>query len=116
MNLVHHENGHILQAREVGNMAFYKLIGSVSLDSARMNGIAGHNHNTFWTETCANYLSHNNFGSGYYAIHSRFPIQNISAFNLIRLRLASPFFSHEVYEEYLKNINLLCIYLGLSCL
>ena len=77
---------------EVGMQAFYTVIGKESLVSAGMNGKLGYSHNTFWTETWANYLSSNHFASGYFANPSRFPIQNISTFNLIRLRLASPLF------------------------
>ena len=47
---------------------------------------------TFWTETWANHLSKNYFGNGYYANPIRFPVQDISWFNLVRLRLASPLF------------------------
>jgi RHS repeat-associated protein len=88
MDLMQHEYGHILQAEEVGLKAFYSVIGKESLVSASMNGRFGHLHRNYWTETWANYLSSNYFGSQYLA-RSYFPIQNISTFNLIRLKIAS---------------------------
>jgi hypothetical protein len=89
--LMQHEFGHILQAREVGLKAFYTVIGKESLISASMHGKNGWNHNTFWTETWSNHISSNHFGSRY-IMSSEFPIQNISIFNYLRLRMASPFF------------------------
>ena len=88
MDLMHHEYGHILQAEEVGMKAFYAVIGKESLASAAMNGKFGHVHNTYWTETWANYLSKDYFGSNY--IQSNwFPVQNISFYNLLKLKIAS---------------------------
>ncbi len=89
--LMQHEFGHILQARQVGNVAFYGIIGKESLISASLHGVGGHNHSTFWTETWANKLSSGYFGSNY--IHSsQFPIRELSSFNYFRLRFASPLF------------------------
>jgi hypothetical protein len=79
-----HEFGHILQANEVGLTTFYSVIGKESLMSASMHNVAGHRHEAFWTETWANYLSQNYFGSGYIQ-SSSYPVQNISTFNAIRL-------------------------------
>lgn len=90
--LLQHEFGHILQAREIGLKAFYNVIAPESLMSATMDGVGGWNHNLFWTETWANYLS-----KGYFASNSlltniaKWPAQNISWFNLMRLRYVSPF-------------------------
>jgi RHS repeat-associated protein len=82
--LLQHEFGHILQAREVGIKAYYTVIAKESLISATFQGVGGWNHNTFWTETWANYLSSQYFGSRY-IMSSEFPIQNISTFNYIRV-------------------------------
>jgi hypothetical protein len=87
MDLVHHEYGHILLANLVGYKAFYSVIGKESLISASMDGILGHKHNTFWTETWANYLSRNYFGDMYFG-GSNFPVQNINWFNVTRLKAA----------------------------
>jgi len=81
MDLVHHEFGHILQARIWGNKTFYSVIGSESLSSATFTNT----HNTYWTETYANYLSSQYFGSGYYANPVRFPIENVSVNNFVKL-------------------------------
>lgn len=61
--LLQHEYGHILQAKDVGLKAFYRVIAPESLASATMDGIKGWNHSTFWTETWSNYLSDNYFGT-----------------------------------------------------
>jgi len=86
-DMVRHEFGHILQYREVGPLAYYRIIAKESLLSAAMHNKLGWNHNTFWTETWANYLS-----SGYFSDRpwneTEYPIQNLSWFNLLRLRLA----------------------------
>ena len=42
-------------------------------------------HNTFWTETWANYLSKEFWESNYWFNFQRFPIEPISLFNLLRL-------------------------------
>ncbi|MEZ4772740.1 MAG: RHS repeat-associated core domain-containing protein [Bacteroidia bacterium] len=89
--LMQHEFGHILQSNMVGLYAFYKVIGIESLASASRDGIGGYSHNTFWTETWANYLSQNYFGNRYIS-SSMFPIKNINWFDYFRLRFTSPFF------------------------
>ena len=82
--LVHHEFGHILQARKVGLKAFYTLIGPESLISAANNGIMWHSHKKFWTETWANYLSKEYFGNMYFG-SSDFPIQKLHWYHQLRL-------------------------------
>ncbi|WP_205943771.1 RHS repeat domain-containing protein [Pedobacter aquae] len=76
--LMQHEFGHILQAKEIGNIAFYKVIGKQSLVSASLDGVGSYAHRNFWTETWANYLSSQYFGSRY-LYSSEFPIKNISS-------------------------------------
>jgi hypothetical protein len=90
--LLQHEFGHILQAKEVGLKAFYTLIAPESLASAAVDGVSGWSHSAFWTETWANYLSNNYFGVNSLLNNSAWPAQNISWFNLLRLRAISPFF------------------------
>lgn len=90
--LLQHEFGHILQAREVGFQAFYKLIAPESFASATLNGVGGWSHSTFWTETWANYLSNNYFGVNSLLNNPAWPAQNISWYNLLRLSAVSPFF------------------------
>ena len=64
-DLLMHEFGHILQARQIGNFNFYSKLAPSSLRSARMNGINGHNHMNNWTESWANYKAVNYFGRGF---------------------------------------------------
>jgi hypothetical protein len=87
--LFHHEFGHILQSRIVGLDRYYRVIGSESLASAALDGVAGHVHTSFWTETWANYLSSNHFGLSNWDV-TRFPIQNISPSNFLKI-MFSPF-------------------------
>jgi hypothetical protein len=96
MSLIHHEFGHILQAREVGLKAYYDIIAKESLASATLYHITNGtwNHNSFWTETWANYLSNGYFGAKSLLLNNPtwWPAQNISWFNLLRLRTSSPLF------------------------
>jgi hypothetical protein len=86
--LLQHEFGHILQARMVGLKAFYNVIAPESFISASLDGVCGWSHNTFWTETWANYLSNNYFGVNSFLLNNpAWPAQNISNFNLVRLIL-----------------------------
>ena len=85
MGLVRHEFGHILQSRMVGKFSFYRVIGKESLLSAARSGKNGYSHNTFWAETWANYLSYDYFGNPSYWDMTRFPIENISLFNWLRV-------------------------------
>ncbi|MDW3196851.1 MAG: RHS repeat-associated core domain-containing protein [Cytophagales bacterium] len=80
IQLMQHEFGHILQAKRLGNARFYAHIGKASLLSAAFN----HSHNTYWTETWANYLSQQYFGSNY-SPTPRFPVKNIGLLRLILL-------------------------------
>lgn len=79
MALVQHEFGHILQANNVGKAGFYEVIAPESLVSAIRHGKFGWDHNTFWTETWANYLSNNYFGTN--SLISTWPSANISSEN-----------------------------------
>ena len=95
IDMMMHEFGHILQYRKHGSLAYYSVIGPESLASASRNGVNGWNHNIYWTETYANYLSHNYFGmqafrngwDSFYWNYQQNPIQNISPENLLRLKL-----------------------------
>ena len=79
--LLQHEFGHILQSKIVGLDAYYGVIAPESLWSAARSTYGNWNHNTFWTETWANYLSHNYFGLKSVLNNSVWPIQNISIQN-----------------------------------
>lgn len=85
MGLVKHEFGHILQSRVVGYKSFYSVIGKKSIISAARHGRNGHNHNLFWTETWANKLSYEYFGSSSTWDLTRFPIGDLSFFNVLQL-------------------------------
>ena len=82
--LLQHEFGHILQAKKVGLKAYYAIIAPESLGSAIKSTYGNWNHNTFWTETWANYLSHNYFGVKSLLNTTIWPIQNISFQNAIK--------------------------------
>lgn len=58
-DLFTHEFGHILQAKKIGEAAFYDIIAPSSLYSATKNTYLGHNQ--YWTETWANQLSYDYF-------------------------------------------------------
>ncbi|WP_228412652.1 RHS repeat-associated core domain-containing protein [Chryseobacterium sp. SC28] len=60
-DLFTHEYGHVLQAKKVGEAAFYDIIATSSLYSATTNTYDGHNQ--FWTETWANQLSYDYFSN-----------------------------------------------------
>jgi len=87
MQLLNHEYGHMLQYNKYGPFAYYRVVGKESLISASMHGVQGWNHDTFWTETWANYLSSNHFPDFAWNA-SRFPIQDISTFNRLRMLLS----------------------------
>ena len=82
--LLQHEFGHILQAKKVGLDAYYGVIAPESLWSAVKATYGNWNHNTFWTETWANYLSHNYFGAKSLLNTTIWPIQNISIQNAVK--------------------------------
>ena len=81
--LMQHEYGHILQANKVGLIDFYRVIGKESLLSASMDGILGHVHQKYWTETWANFLSNSFFGSKYIS-SNKFPIEDINWVNRLK--------------------------------
>ncbi len=84
-NLMQHEFGHILEANKVGMVGYYGMIAKESVLSAEMNGHLGWEHKNFWTETWANFLSKEYWGSSY-VWSSDFPVRDISWFNWIRLK------------------------------
>jgi RHS repeat-associated protein len=92
--LMQHEFGHILQSRLVGLKAFYQVIAPESFASASLDLATNHkwDHDTYWTETWANYMSHQYFGDQSLLNSGSYPVKNISTFNLMRLFAASPFF------------------------
>jgi hypothetical protein len=92
-DLLHHEFGHILQYRQpyVGSK-FYSVIVPESAASAYLDGkvinpfqgYALHDHAHFWTETWANKLSMNYFGSGVFNNQYEFRGEEIGLFNLMK--------------------------------
>ena len=93
-DMMMHEFGHILQYRVHGARAYWSVIAPESFLSAKKHGKNGWNHNCFWVETYANYLSRNYFGKqamndgwdSFYWNYDEYPVQNISPENLLRLR------------------------------
>jgi hypothetical protein len=83
--LMQYEYGHILQSLIVRLKAYYSVIGPESLLSATVDGVLGHSHNTFWTETWANHLSKGYFGSMWNHFNGHYVAKNISKINLVRL-------------------------------
>lgn len=87
--LLQHEFGHILQYKMIGPRAYYGIVAKESLASATLHGVGGHDHGAAWMEKWANYLSNDYFGSR--SILPRYPqfypIENISRFNMLRIRL-----------------------------
>ena len=61
--MMQHEFGHVLQYRKVGSWSYYKVVAKESTQNC-MADIIHHTstHDTFWTETWANYLSKSYFG------------------------------------------------------
>lgn len=79
MPLVHHEFGHILQARKLGLYAYYDCIGTNSVASATFDGILPHwKHQNFWTETWANHLSKEYFGTKSLLNSFNYPARDLS--------------------------------------
>lgn len=72
--MMRHEFGHVLQYKNIGFVKYYGVLAPASLSSATNNL---NNHNLFWTETWANYLSYNYFNQPSNWNFS-YPIQNIS--------------------------------------
>jgi hypothetical protein len=77
MDLLKHEFGHKLQYDIVGFRKYYNIIGVNSLLSAYLDGKGGWNHDEYWIEKWANYLSREYFGSNGWD-NLRFPVQNIN--------------------------------------
>lgn len=84
--LLQHEFGHILQYRMVGSDAYWNVIAPESFASASLTSYRAHDN--FWTETWANFLSNGYFGKSWIGPIGKYPIQNISSFNMCRLRTA----------------------------
>lgn len=76
IDVIRHEYGHILQARDMGCLAFYLCVGIPSLISAWTNGW-GRGHQTYWTEGWANLLASQYFGPSGWPYY-RFPPKPIS--------------------------------------
>ena len=88
LQLLRHEFGHILQSRMFGVHNFYSKIAPLSLASATADHINGtSNHGYFWTETHANYLAVQYFGSNAFGGSSNWPISPLTAGQLAWLRL-----------------------------
>ena len=62
--MMQHEFGHVLQYRIIGFKDYYGVIAKESLLNCAADRLFGTStHDTFWTETWANYLSKNYFGT-----------------------------------------------------
>ncbi len=61
--MMQHEFGHVLQYRIVGERKYYTVIAKESLINCTLEPST---HDTFWTETWANYLSKQHFGTKWY--------------------------------------------------
>lgn len=97
--MMQHEFGHVLQYRKVGSDFYYAVIAKESLmncgEVSPYNGIP---HDKFWTETWANYLSKQYFGSRWLGMEKLFqkhenlyyPSKNVSKSFLLR-KLCLPF-------------------------
>lgn len=88
-DMVKHEFGHVLQYNLHGELAYYSIIAPESFVNASMSK-TDMEHNNFWTETYANYLSYNYFKTKYNCTSwnlKEYPIKSISFFNRLRLYL-----------------------------
>ena len=63
--MMQHEFGHVLQYRIVGERKYYTVIAKESLINCTLDPST---HDTFWTETWANYLSKQHFGTKWYGV------------------------------------------------
>jgi RHS repeat-associated protein len=86
--LLRHEFGHILQYRKWEASAYWNIIAKESVMSAGLSMISNWDHDTFWTETYANYLSSNYFTDILWN-NREYPAQDINWFNRLRLILNS---------------------------
>jgi hypothetical protein len=74
---VRHEFGHILQARKIGYLSFYIIIGILSLISASTAGFSK-GHQNHWVEGWCNHLARDYFSlQGIDWDERRFPPKNI---------------------------------------
>ena len=90
--LLQHEYGHILQYKKVGAKAFYSVITPESVASASYSYISpSYNHDSYWTETWANYLSKQYFGANWLGGNYGRIAQPLSTINRIRLTNAQIF-------------------------
>ena len=84
--LLQHEYGHVLQYKRVGAKAFYSVITPESVASASYSNINPlYTHDSFWTETWANYLSRHYFGTKWLGGKWGRIAQPLSMFNAMRL-------------------------------
>lgn len=81
VDLFHHEFGHILESRQwfVGLDGFYKIIAPESIASSALG--SSNFANNYWTETWANQLSEDYFGSVFKNI-AKYPSASLSNYNL----------------------------------
>ena len=81
LDLFHHEFGHILESRQwfVGMEGFYKIIAPESLASSSLG--TTNFANNYWTETWANQLSENYFGTPF-TNTIKYPSASLSNYNL----------------------------------
>ena len=91
--MIQHEYGHVLQYKQVGPKAYYSVIAPESAASASYSNINPlHVHDSFWTETWANYLSRQYFGLKWLGGSLGYRIASpLSTLNKIRLALAQFF-------------------------
>lgn len=90
IDLFHHEFGHILQSRQsfVGLDGFYKIIAPESLASSSLG--SSNFANNYWTETWANQLAEDYFGSAFTYI-DKYPSASLSNFNLSKFLVLKAF-------------------------
>ncbi len=84
LRLIQHEFGHGLQFRILGLDLYLRVVAKESLSSAIKN--PGVVHENLWTETWANYLSSQYFGTKYLP-SAKYPVKNIDPYNSSRLLL-----------------------------
>ena len=91
--LLQHEYGHVLQYKKVGPKAYYSVIAPESAASASYSCINPlYNHDSFWTETWANFLSKQFFGAEWLGGNWGRIARPLSTFNKIRLVTAQIIF------------------------
>lgn len=86
--MLQHEFGHILQYRLYGARAYWEVIAPASLFSAAKSLS---DHQTFWVEMYANYLSKCYFGKGWIGEYHGYPAKNIAFYyKALLLIMGSP--------------------------